>query len=160
MSIALPSYFKPVVQGYSISDPGGVLRTEVAGGSPRYGMDWDRGPQQYTVTLILDAQLFSLWTVFYHKIAGKGSLQFSMPLDSGFGVQPAEVNIVPGTYSAERTAGIMTVVSFRVEAENPVYQMSDEDAKNMLDVYDWYGPGTNALFDRIHIFANFDLNML
>jgi hypothetical protein len=159
-TITLPSYFKPVVQGYAISDPGGVLRTEVAGGSPRYGLDWDRGPQQYTVTLILDGQLFSLWTVFYHRVIAKGSLEFTMPLDCGFGVQPVSVNIVPDTYRAERTSGIMTVVSFRVEAENPVYDMTDEDAENMLAVYALYGPGLNSFLDRLHIFANFDLGVL
>ena len=38
----LPSALKPVVDGYSMDDPGGVMRTEVTGGFSRYALDFDR----------------------------------------------------------------------------------------------------------------------
>ena len=156
----LPSYFRPVVQGYSIGDPGGVIRTEVGGGMPRYGLDWDQGKQQFSVTLILDAQLFSLWTAFYHRVIKKGSIQFDMPLDSGTGMMTHAVNIMPDSYSAERTSGIMTVVSFSVEAENPIYTLDDEAIDSMFEIYDLYGPGTNQLFERLNRFATMDTLVL
>jgi len=94
---SIPNGLKPVVSGYQFDEPGGVTRTEVGGGAPRYAMDWDRGTQRFQVTLILDALQFSIWTAFYHWQIGKGSIAFTMPLDSGFGVSPHAVNIMPGS---------------------------------------------------------------
>lgn len=156
----LPSEFKPVVSGYSISDPGGVLRTDVPGGAARYGLDWDRGVQQFNVTLILDQMQFSVWSAFYHHVIKKGAITFDMRIDSGFGVSPHSVNIVPGSYSAERTSGVMMVVSFVAEAENQVYGMTAADAANMVAVYGEYGREMQAVFDRIAQFANVDSNVL
>ena len=156
----LPPEFKPVVSGYSISDPGGVLRTDVAGGAARYGLDWDRGMQQFSVTLILDQMQFSVWSAFYHHIIKKGALSFDMRIDSGFGVSPHSVNIVPGSYSAARTSGIMMVVSFMAEAENQVYDMTATDAAKMVAVYGQYGRETQATLDRIARFANVETNVL
>jgi hypothetical protein len=153
----LPAGLKPVVDGYAFDDPGGVMRTDVAGGAPRYALDWDRGTQRFSVTLILDANQFSIWTLFYHRVIAKGSISFDMPLDSGFGVQPHTVNIIPGSYSAARTSGIMTVVSFVAEAENPVYGMSNLDVTAIMDAYGLYGNQTTALLDTITRFANHDL---
>ena len=156
----LPLEFKPVVSGYSISDPGGVLRTDVAGGAARYGLDWDRGMQQFSVTLILDQMQFSVWSAFYHHIIKKGALSFDMRIDSGFGVSPHSVNIVPGSYSAARTSGIMMVIAFVAEAENQVYDMTATDAAKMVAVYGQYGRETQATLDRIARFANVETNVL
>lgn len=156
----LPNGIKPVVSNYSIDGPGGVVRTDVAGGMPRYAMDWDRGPQRFNVTLILDALQFSVWSAFYHHVIRKGSLSFDMPLDSGFGVSAHTVNIVPGSYSAARTSGIMMVVSFVAEAENKVYDMTAADAANLIDLYNQYGAYSNALLDRLAQFSNVDTNVL
>ena len=41
----IPNGFVPVVsQGYNPTGPGGIKRTEVGGGMPRYALDWDRAP--------------------------------------------------------------------------------------------------------------------
>ena len=157
---SIPKDFCPVVEGYSIGAPGGVLRTEVAGGAPRYGLDYDRGVQQYKVTLVLDALRFSVWTAFFHHVIKKGALSFDMPLDSGFGLQPHTVNIVPGTYSAARTGGVLTVVSMVVEAESAAYGLSASDALALLELYAAYGQRVNAVLDRIAIFSNKDTNVL
>lgn len=157
---ALPPDFKPVVSGYRGEEPGGVMRTDVAGGSPRYGLMWDRGPQQFVVTLILDALQFSVWTAFYHHIIRKGSLAFDMMLDSGLGSSVHSVNIVPGTYSFARTSGIMVSVAFTVEAENQIYQMTAAEAALLMDLYTTYGHRSDALLQRIALFANFDSDVL
>jgi hypothetical protein len=157
---ALPSGLKPVVSGYQFDEPGGVLRTEVAGGAARYGLDWDRGPQRFQITLILDALQFSVWSAFYHHTVKKGSIAFDMRIDSGFGMSPHNGNIVPGSYSAARTSGIMTVVSYVFEAENQVYAMGAADAAALIDLHNEYGAYSTAFLDRLAQFATRDTNVL
>ncbi len=157
---ALPNGFTPTVAAYSHDEPGGVRRTEVAGGSSRFGLDWDRGPQRFNVTLILDKFQFSIWVAWYHHIVKKGAITFDMPLDSGFGTAQHACNIMPGSYSASRTGGIAMVVAFVVEAENKVYDMTTADAQGMIDVYNAYGDGSNALLARLAQFALVDTLVL
>jgi hypothetical protein len=156
----LPNGFKPTVATYSFDGPGGVMRTEVAGGAPRYGMAYDRGAQRYSVTLMLDKLKFSIWVAFYHHIIKKGAITFDMPLDSGFGTDTHAVNIVPGSYSATRTGGIVTVVTFTVEAESNVYDITAADASSLIDLYNSAGAGADALLEQIEQFANIDSNVL
>lgn len=156
----LPSFMKPIVASYSHGGPGGVMRTEVAGGAPRYALDYDRGLSQYSVTLILDKLQFSVWTAFYHQIIKKGAITFDMPLDSGFGTQTHACNILPDSYQASRTGGIAMAVSFVVEAESKAYDMTAAEALDLVNMYNTYGAGTNALLARIAQFANVDSNAL
>lgn len=136
------------------------MRTEVAGGAARYGLDYGRGTQQFSVTLVLDKLKFSVWTAFFHHIILKGAVTFDMPLDSGFGTEQHAVNIVPGTYSASRTGGIAMVVSFVVEAESKVYDMSAADAAGLIDLYNAHGDDLDNLLGRLAKFANVDTNVL
>lgn len=157
----IPSGFKPVVENYGIGAPDGVMRTDVAGGLARYGLQWDRGVQQYRVTLILSALQFSVWTTFFHHTVKKGSLAFDMDLDSGYGVQTHSVSMLPGSYSATPNGGkVMWTVSFMVEAESTVYDMSTADADALLALWELEGAGSSALLDRISIFANQDTLVL
>lgn len=156
----IPNGLEPVVSGYSFGDPGGVRRTEVGGGAPRYGLDWDRGVQQFNVTLILDDLQFSVWTLFFHHTIKKGAVSFDMPLDSGMGRRTHAVNIVPGTYNAARTGGKLAAVSFRVEAESTAYEYGAAEAEAVLSLYDTYGRESNALLDRLYQFANLDTKAL
>ncbi|WP_205412565.1 hypothetical protein [Janthinobacterium lividum] len=160
MNTVMPNGLAPIVSQYSLAGPGGVMRTEVAGGAPRYGLDWDRGSQQFNVTLMLDALRFSVWTAFYHHIIKKGAITFDMELDSGFGCAAHACNIVPGSYSATRTAGTLIAVSFVVDAESQAYEMTGDDAQAMVDLYNQYGKRTNDLLDRLAQFANVDTNVL
>lgn len=152
----LPHQFVPLASGYSCDDPGGVMRTDVAGGAPRYALEWDRGTQRFIVTLMLDAAAFSVWCAFYHHLIRKGSLPFNMLLDSGFGTSPHLVNIVPGSYSAARTGGNHTAVSMVVETEGQAYGMTAADAQIMLDLYTLSGDSTSLLLDLIARFATVD----
>lgn len=156
----LPAGLKPVVANYSFDEPGGVMRTDVAGGAARYALDWDRGPQRFQITLILEALQFSVWSAFYHHVIKKGAIAFDIRLDSGFGVSPHSVNIMPGSYSAARTGGIMTVVSFVVEAENQVYGMTGAEAVTLIEFYNTAGAESDALLARIARFATSDVNVL
>ena len=158
---ALPKGLKPVVENYAIGAPDGVMRTEVAGGMPRVGLQWDRGVQQYRVTLVLTPLQFSVWTTFFHHSIKKGALAFDMDLDGGYGVQQRSVSIVPGTYSAVPTGGrALWTVGFMVEAESPAYDMSAADAEALLALYELERDGSSALLDRINVFANQDTLVL
>lgn len=156
----IPAGIKPVVQSYGQDAPGGVMRTEVAGGAPRYALDWDRGVQRHSVTLILNEQQFAAWTVFFLHQIKKGALSFEMQLDSGFGAQMHTVNIVPGSYAANRTDGIMTVVTFTAEAESKAYAMSASDADAYLEFFNDYGLYGPSVLDRLARFATVDSNVL
>ena len=156
----LPNGFKPTVAAYSHDGPVGVLRTDVAGGAARYGLDYDRGMQRFNVTLILDKLQFSVWTAFFMHSIKKGAITFDMPLDSGFGTQQHACNIVPESYSASRTGGIVMVVSFVVEAESKAYDFSVPDAANLVDLYNEYGAESKTLLARIAQFATVDTTVL
>jgi hypothetical protein len=157
---SIPSGLNPIASGYSFGGPDGVMRTPVAGGMPRYALDFDRGSQQFKISLVLNAAQFSIWTTFYHFGIKKGSISFDMDLDSGYGVQTHTVNIIPGSYSVTRTEGIITVVSFTVEAESAAYQWTDDEAQALLDLWDAYADGGQGLLAAIAQFANVDSNVL
>ena len=152
----IPSFIKPTVAAYSHGAPGGVMRTDVAGGAPRYGLDYDRGTQQYNVTFVLDQGQFSVWTLFFMRTIKKGALTFDMPLDSGFGTEVHACNIVPESYQVSRTGGIAMVVSFVIEAESKAYDWSDGEMSALFAIYELYGRDTDDLLARINQFANVD----
>jgi hypothetical protein len=156
----IPAGFKPVIQGYSIGAPDGVAMTEVGGGMPRVGLEWDRGKQQFQVTLVLKADAFAVWTAFFLHIIKKGSIQFDMPLDSGFGMEDHTCIMVPGSYSAARAGGQITSVTFAVLAESKAYDMTAEEAQSLVDLWDEAGGTSDALLDRLAEFVNEDLLVL
>jgi hypothetical protein len=156
----IPSGFKPIIRDYSIGPPGGVQRTEVAGGMSRYALQWDRGVQQFQVSMVLPPEKFAVWTAFFHHVIKKGAISFDMPLDSGFGLQTHSCNIVPGTYSAARTGGQITTISFMVEAESKVYDMTAAEAVTLIDLWNEYEGSTDDLLARIAQFANVDTLVL
>lgn len=156
----LPASLKPVVDGYSSDDPGGVMRTEVAGGASRFALNWDRGQQRFNITFIFTELEFSVWSLFYLHIIKKGAIAFNMPLNSGFGMQVHTVNIMPGTYSASRTSGVMMTVNFVAETENKGYEFSAADAQGAIDLYSAVGADYTSLLDRLGRFATVESNVL
>ena len=157
---SMPSGFRPITQSYSQGSPGGVMRTEVAGGFPRYGLDWDRGLTQFQCTLILSSLEFSVWSAWFHQVIKKGAITFDMPLDSGFGVQAHACNIVPGSYSAARVNGPVTSVSFVVEAESKAYELAEDDAAALVSIFNTYGALSSEFLDALAEFANVHLDVL
>lgn len=155
----LPAGMNPLLSGYGHDGPGGVVRDDINGGLAAYALDWDNGVQTFRCTLFLEPAQYRRWVVWYHRLIGKGVQSFEMPLDSGFGLVPHLANIIPGTYSATRS-GLNMVVSFAVEAESTVYQLGEDGAGDLLDIYDVYGVGIPDLFDRIAQFANVDTLVL
>ena len=157
---AIPAGFKPIIQGYSIGAPDGVSHTEVAGGMPRSALSWDRGVQAFQVTMLMSPEKFSVWTAFFMHIIKKGSLSFTMPLDSGFGLMDHDCLMVPGTYSAVRAGGQITSVAFTVTAESSAYGMTATDAQSLVNIWGEYGERSDELLDRINVFANQDTLVL
>ncbi len=156
----MPNGFIPVVsQGYSIQGPGGTRRTDVGGGMPRYALDWDRGAQQYNVTLILDRYQWQVWESFWLVSIKKGSLPFDMILDSGLGPSLHTVHIVPGSYSANLQLISHATVAFTVEAESQIYANPDA-ATAIVDIYNAYGYDAYSLLNAIEQFANYDSDAL
>lgn len=161
----LPSQFKPIFGSYSYGGPGGVVRTEVAGGANRYALQFDRGMQKWNVTFHISDSANSAWVAFYHYAIKKGAITFQMNLDSGFGLEPHNVNIVPETYSASSTEFGRHVISFVCEGESSVYRMTEADALALVNLYATYGDGLTdsdvdtILFD-LYKFANIDSNVL
>ena len=151
-----PSYMDYTAATYSFGGPDGVMRTEVSGGTPRYALDYDRGLQQFSISMMLNRSQVSVWMAFFYHIIKKGSITFDMNLDSGFGQQVHACNIIPGSYSATRTGGEWTVITFVVEAESKVYDMTAAEAQSLIDVYNLYGQDTDDLLARLAQFALVD----
>ena len=156
----IPKGFRPIVSGYGTDGPGGVRRTEVAGGLPRYALDYDQGAQRYSVAIGMTALMYGVWTVFFHQIIKKGAITFDMEIDGGFGLQVHACNIIPGSYNAERVGGKITVVKFAVEAVSRVYEFSETDAQLYIDLWNQQGVGMESLLARIARFANIDTKIL
>ncbi|MEC5213322.1 hypothetical protein RCH06_001868 [Polaromonas sp. CG_9.5] len=157
---ALPAGFTPTVAAYSVEGAGGAVRDGIAGGVAAYALDYDRGLEKFSVTLMLTPDEFAVWTVWYHRLVGKGARSFTMPLDSGFGTAPHLCNIVPGSYSAARTGGRAMAVSFVVEAENMAYGMTDAEVDALISIYTVLGPDADALLARLERFATLDTLVL
>ena len=156
----IPKGLRVITSGYGTSGPEGVQRTEVAGGRPRYGLDYDRGVQRYNVSIGMTAQRYAVWTVFFHHIIKKGAITFDMEIDGGFGLQTHACNVMPGTYTAERVGGDVTLVRFAVEAESRVYDLSASDAQAYVELWNQEGDALQALLGRLATFANVDTNVL
>nr|WP_315471765.1 hypothetical protein [uncultured Rhodoferax sp.] len=136
------------------------MRTEVAGGAPRYAMDYDRGPQQFNVTMILDAEQMMTWTLFYHHVIKKGAISFTMELDSGMGHTPHACNILPGSYNMNRVGWQHSSISFVVEAEATAYSVTTADAIAFVEFKDAYGDGGSEYLGFIGQFATVDSTVL
>ena len=156
----LPSQFVPISGSYSHGGAGGVVRTEVAGGSSRYALAYDRGMQKWNVTFNIRDTGYSAWVAFYHHIIKKGALTFTMNLDSGFGLEPHNVNIIPDSYSQSTTDWNTHIVSFVVEGESTVYQMTEEEGIALVMLFSTYGDGANDLINQLAQFATIDSNVL
>ncbi|WP_295378357.1 hypothetical protein [uncultured Pseudacidovorax sp.] len=156
----IPRGLRLVTSGYSAADPGGVRRTAVAGGAPRYGLEYDGGTQQFRASMILRAPQYSIWTLFYFRKIGRGSISFQMDLDSGQGVRAHVCNIVPGSYSAEPAGGGVWTVTFVLEAEPSVYEFDEDTTDDTLDLWDEYGDDLAGLLWRLEKFALVDTKVL
>ena len=161
----LPSQFKPIFGSYTHGGASGVSRTDVAGGAARYALEFDRGFQKWNVTLNTSDAGYSAWVAFYHRTINKGAITFQMNLDSGFGLEPHFVNIVPDTYSASSVEWDRHIISFVCEGESTVYNLTDGEADAVLALYVAYGDGLGDagipdFLDILERFATVDSNIL
>lgn len=158
--IRLPSGFCPIISNYQGAGPGGVFRSEVEGGYPRYALSWDGGVMQFTLTLRLSTEELEVWTHFY-RVVKKGAEQFILPLDSGLGMSDHLANIVPDSYSTARN-GTFTDVSFTVDVEPEVYKYTEEESLEVLAAWElqYSMPNLLRLLNRLEISANYDVQAL
>jgi hypothetical protein len=156
----IPNGLKPIAEGYSIGDMGGVMETEVSGGFSRYALDYARGVHAFSITILVNSIQLSVWTAFYHHVIKKGAYPFYMQLNSGVGVMQHVCNIIPNSQNITHAGGDVMVISFAVKAENSVYEMSNSDAVTIVDVYNIYGDSSNELFNYLYKFANIDSNVM
>lgn len=145
--------------GYSFSGPGGVIRTEVEGGSPRTALSYDRGHQVFSVALVCSIDEFRIWSLFYHHVIKKGAISFDMPLDSGMGVSTHSVTMMPDSYQANCTNGTTWIVTFQVSAEAEAYQYDEGAAALILDYYN-SGGDLPSLLLALEQLATVDSNVL
>jgi hypothetical protein len=145
--------FKPIINEYGIGAPDGVDLSDIGGGMPRVARRWDRGRQPFQVTLILLSDEYSVWEAFFWGKIRKGSIQFNMPLDSGFGLKPHLCIMLPGSYSAKRAGGQVWSVSFVVLAESEGASLTEEEADSVIDVWEELGDETSALLARLAEYA-------
>ncbi|AHG63195.1 hypothetical protein [Advenella mimigardefordensis] len=158
--LRLPSGFCPIISAYSGSGPGGVSRSEVEGGYPRYSLIWDGGVMQIALTLRLAQDELFVWAHFFRLIK-KGAEQFICPIDTGLGMNDHLVNIVPDSYSTTRN-GLFTDVSFTVDVEPEVYKSTEEQSMDIVqawEVIQQYPMMLRAL-KRLEISANYDVQAL
>lgn len=142
---SIPADFKPLIQGYAIGSPEGVSQIPVGGGAARSGLEWDRGKQPFQVSMNMPAEKFAVWTVFFHHTIKRGAVAFSMPLDSGFGLQDHVCNMVPGTYTVQRAGGQVSTVSFTVESESQAYDLTEAQADALIDAHNGYASTSLSL---------------
>lgn len=157
----VPSRFKPATQGYSVGAPSGVYMNEVAGGMPRMGLDWNQGWQSVSVSRVMSKSEYAVWSVFFHRRINNGSIQFLMPLNLGQGMADHLCVMVPGSYTALQLSGNRVwSVAFTVLAQNPIYDMTEDQVQGLLDLWDLYGDEASPLLERIAKFALEDAKVL
>jgi hypothetical protein len=154
-ALTIPLGLSPVVSGYGHGSIAGSMRGDVAGSFGEFGQDWMGGPQDFTCTLILTPAQMLLWTIWFYRVIRKGGLSFDMPLDSGLGLVPHLVTILPGTYTVTRN-GEISIVSFSVEAESTLYTLGRTGAESLIAIYAENGSETPALLARLAKFATVD----
>lgn len=153
----MPRGMCPLIANYTGGDMGGVEETEVEGGAPRTSLAYDRGVQPFTVTLALNVQKYRIWTLFYHRLIKRGTIPFTMTLDSGFGPQPHTVFIAKGSYQESGRTTRHRFVTFIVRAEPKAYDVPVDDAQREVDLWNRYENRLFPFFGRLAIFANEDV---
>jgi len=157
----MPNGLYPVSNpgGYSHGDPGGVSRTATEGGFPRYAQSFQRGPQQFSVTIPATETEYEIWVLFFTHVLKNGTLTFDMPLQSGFGLQQHSGNIIPGSHRVTETDGHNYIINFQFEAESKAFEFEAGAAELIIDYHN-SSEDLVALLDRIAIFANEDVLVL
>lgn len=157
----LPSGFKPVAAGYSIGSPDGVRMSEVGGGLPRIGLEWDRGMQRFELAEVMSQERFTVWSVFFHRVIRNGSIQFFAKLNSGQGLSEHLCTMVPGSYSAVPISGAkLWSVKYSVMAQSQVYDMTDAEVQDVLNFWEATTEGGDELLARLAQFATVDTLVL
>lgn len=155
----IPSGISVSYAGYGFSGPSGARRTDIMAGRGRYGLNYYGSTSQFSVTLIVTPDQFHVWTLFYHRKIGLGTLPFLMKLDSGLGLRDHECNIFPDSYQVAWSKN-MRIVSFNVEAKASAYDVDQCVVQVELDYWDCTEESLCPALGRLSIFANEDVLIL
>lgn len=156
---SMPLGFNAIISDYGFSGPGGVVQSEMAGGSPRTALAWDRGSQRFGVTIICEPARFSVLALWHAHVIRKGAISFNMHLDSGLGFASHLCTMVAGSWQVNRQ-DLFYAVAFAVDAEPQTYLLTEAEALAVISVHDMahsQGTSSDALLDRLADFAIVDL---
>ncbi len=155
----IPAGLKPTATSYSSDSASGAMRTDVAGGMPRYGLAWERGSQTVNLTFLFTPLQMQIWMQFFQRVIALGTITFTIPLDTGYGVQDHECNIVPQTYQQSRNGPTWAVV-FQAETVSRGYDWSTAETEALFALYEIYGEGAGQLLVDLAQYATIDSNVL
>lgn len=148
----IPQGFKPLAQGFSYGAPDGVSMPDVGGATPRLARLWDRGWTAYQLTFVHEAEKHSIFEMWFRYVVRNGSVMFTCPIDSGFGMRDHLCWMVPGTLQAGRMqSSQIWSVTFSVLAEPGAYDMTEEDALNLIELWEAEGIDYELLAAVAHV---------
>jgi len=154
MAVQFPNWVRPSTsRGYSYSFGGGNVNYQpVAGGISRANLKYQQDKVPFNCTFVINnGELYQAWIDWWFNISGQGTFKFTMPLDSGNGVEDHTCIAVPGSYSV--TGDFPWVIGLQVEAEKVPTSLDG----SMFDlIQNGYYP-VAPLFDRLAIYANEDV---
>lgn len=154
MPIEFPNWVRPSTnRGYSYAFGGGNISYQpVAGGISRAALKYTQEKVVFSVAFVIDnGEFYQAWVDWWFNISGQGTYRFSMPLDSGNGVEEHVCIAVPGSYSA--TGDFPWVVSLQVEAEKVPTSLGGD----MFALIQAGNRNVESIIDRLAIYANEDV---
>lgn len=144
--LVFPTRLKPIVnKNYSQTRGGNIWRSRVQGGLPRQGRDSYYDAVPISVALVVSSLGRRAFYEFIRQIDG-GASSFQMELDSGNGLEMHNVQITSNISDSTQT-GVFWNISFTATAERTSVQDESEYGDTILDLFDEYGDGLNALID-------------
>lgn len=138
--LRFPASLKPITsKGYSQTRGSNIWRSDVQGGLPRQGRDTYFEPVPISVTLVVSSLGRQVFYSFLNNIHG-GADTFTMPHDSGLGIQDHQV-MITSTISDSTEDGKNWVITFTATAERTTIQEDTCLTANLPDLYGCYGDG-------------------
>lgn len=118
--LRLPAGMMPVLDnGYTISSLDGVVQSNPNSPNVSSALKWRRGIRKINTSLTLTQGELEVFLTWLYRKAQFGTLSFQCPLDDGYGVLSAKVNIVPESLTVKYVAYNLWSVAMSLEGEIP-----------------------------------------
>lgn len=154
MAIEFPNWVKPVTNAnYSYQlTRNNVNYQPVAGGASRASLKYTQEAIPFSVNFVINnGTLYQAWVDWWFNISAQGTKKFSIPLDSGNGVELHTCIALPGTYNV--TGDFPWRISLTVEAERMPTSLGGALFSLVQNGY----TDPNPIIDRLAIYANEDV---